>query len=194
MRKSAKIASTAAVVIPSRAAAAAPPPPPKAHARTSEKKKRDSSATPDVLAKALRAEFKPRKKGTNSAVHKAKFLQAQQRIRKDLGIQNRVDATTYIALGRVLDGVARRVIERTGNYLNYNTKFGDNHGDGTRKLTERIAVTAIRSFFAPGKDPVWDQIYSNMDTALKSYHAADTGSQQQQSMDLEPDVSDSDSE
>jgi hypothetical protein len=179
MRKTARVAPGPPVVIPSSRHA-----PPVSHARAKlvaaksgdeKKKKRDSSATPDVLAKALRAEFKPRsRQGKNSAVHKAKFLQAQQRIRKELGIQNRVDATTYIALGRVLDGVAKRVIERTGKYLNYNSKFAENHEDGTRKLTERIAITGIRSFFPPGSDPVWDQIHNNMDFALTMFHQSES--------------------
>lgn len=162
MRKSAKISSAPPVVIPARA--------PPVVVVEEKKKKRESSATPDVLAKALRAEFKPRR-GRNSAVHKAKFLQAQRRIRKDLGIHNRVDATTYIALGRVLDGVAKRVIERTGKYLNHNTKYGAK--DGIRKLTERIAITSIRSFFPPGRDAVWDQIHNNMDYALTMFHQAE---------------------
>ena len=62
MRKTARIASTPAIVIPSSQRHA----PPVSHARAKlvaksddkkKKKKRDSSATPDVLAKALRAEF-----------------------------------------------------------------------------------------------------------------------------------------
>lgn len=181
MKKAVKVPVVLKPVVPSKPSH----PPPISHIRAKlsttadqqkkNKKKRASNATPDVLANALRAEFKPRRHAAPS-VKKAKFFQAQQRIRKDLGIQNRIDGATYIALGRVLDGVAKRVIERTGRYLNHNTRYGDNHqqqsDDGASKLTERKAITAIRSFFPAGRDAVWDQIHGNMHNALQSYHRA----------------------
>jgi hypothetical protein len=140
---------------------------------TKSKKKREGVGAKDVLSKALKTEFKARKRegGGAPSIHKAKFLQAQRRIRKDLGIKNRVDGETYIALGRVVDAAAGRMIERMGEYLNSNGRYGKD-GTGQRMLTERVAIIALRSFFGSGRNGVWDQLHKSMHEALVDYQYA----------------------
>jgi len=143
-----------------------------------KKKKHEGNGAADVLSKALRTEFKPRYKAgapKSRSVHKAMFLKAQRSIRKALNIENRVESGTFVALGRVLADVDKRVIDRMKEYLNPNIRFQPTvvaAEKGQHKLTEKIALMAVRSFFPSGPDPVWNQIHSHIDASLKRYHSA----------------------